>query len=146
MLKLLHLEPLPGYRLRLRYADGVTGEVDLSHLVGKGVFELWNDHEAFGRVSIGTAGEVRWSEEVDLCADALYLEITGKQPDEVFPRLRKALSMPEISRFYGIVIKMFHNDHQPPHFHAEHGGDQMIVDIETLGVIAGRLVLVPRDW
>ncbi len=32
--------------------------------------------------------------------------------------------MPEISRFYGIVIKMFHNDHHPPHFHAEHGGDQ----------------------
>ena len=89
MLKLLHLEPLPGYRLRLRYADGVTGEVDLSHLVGKGVFELWNDQEAFGRVSIGTAGEVRWSDDVDLCADALYLAITGKQPDEVFPRLRK---------------------------------------------------------
>jgi len=30
--------------------------------------------------------------------------------------------MPEISRFYGIVIKMFYNDHAPPHFHAEHGG------------------------
>ena len=47
--------------------------------------------------------------------------------------------MPEISRFYGIVIKMFHNDHQPPHFQAEHGSDQMIVDIETFGVIAGKL-------
>jgi hypothetical protein len=30
--------------------------------------------------------------------------------------------MPEISRFYGISIKMFHGDHPPPHFHAEHGG------------------------
>jgi hypothetical protein len=47
--------------------------------------------------------------------------------------------MPEISRFYGIVIKMFHNDHLPPHFHAEYGGDQMIVAIETLAVIAGKL-------
>ncbi len=90
MLKLIHAEPLPGYRLRLRYAGGVTGDVDLSHLVGKGIFQLWNDPDAFGRVSIGTAGEVRWSDEVDLCADALYLEITEKQPDEVFPRLRKA--------------------------------------------------------
>ena len=89
MLKLTHAEPLPGYKLRLQYADGVTGVVDLSHLVGKGVFQLWNDPEAFGRVSIGTAGELCWSEEVDLCADALYLEITGKQPDEVFPGLRK---------------------------------------------------------
>jgi hypothetical protein len=90
MLQLIHAEPLPGYRLRLRYADGVTGEVDLSHLVGKGVFQLWNDQDAFGRVSIGTAGEVRWSDAVDLCADALYLQITGKKPDEVFPRLGKA--------------------------------------------------------
>lgn len=47
--------------------------------------------------------------------------------------------MPEISRFYGIVIKMFYNDHAPPHFHAEYGGNVMIVAIETLGVIAGRL-------
>ena len=89
MLKLIQAEPLSGYKLRLRYADGVTGDVDLSHLVGKGVFQLWNDADAFARVSIGTAGELRWSEEVDLCADALYLEITGKEPEEVFPSLRK---------------------------------------------------------
>ena len=89
MLKLIHAEPLPGYKLRVRYSDGVTGEVDLSHLVGKGVFQLWNDPEAFARVAIGTAGEVRWTDEVDLCSDALYLEITGKQPEELFPSLRK---------------------------------------------------------
>ena len=90
VLKLIHAEPLPAYRLRLRYADGFTGVVDLSHLVGKGVFELWTDAEAFGRLSIGTAGEIRWSDEVDLCADAMCLKITGKQPDEVFPSLRQA--------------------------------------------------------
>lgn len=47
--------------------------------------------------------------------------------------------MPELSRFYGIVIKMYYNDHNPPHFHAEYGGNQMVVDIGTLGVIGGRL-------
>lgn len=47
--------------------------------------------------------------------------------------------MPEISRFYGIVIKMFYNDHQPPHFHAEYGGDQLVVNLNTLAVIAGKL-------
>lgn len=47
--------------------------------------------------------------------------------------------MPEISRFYGIVIKMHYNDHPPPHFHAEYGGDQMLVSIDTLAVIAGKL-------
>jgi hypothetical protein len=87
---LTHVEPLPGYRLRVQYGNGVAGIIDLSHLVGKGVFQLWNDPESFRRVSIGTGGEVHWSDEVDLCADALYLEVTGKQPDEVFPGLKKA--------------------------------------------------------
>lgn len=89
MLKIIHAEALSGYRLRLRFADGVEGEIDLSQLVGKGVFQLWRDPEAFRSVAIGSAGEVRWSDEVDLCADALYLEITGKSPDELFPRLSR---------------------------------------------------------
>ena len=90
MLKPIVAEPLPGYRLRIAYADGVTGVVDLSHLAGKGVFALWNDPEAFARVSIGTAGELRWSDAVDLCADALYMEITGRSPDQVFSALEGA--------------------------------------------------------
>lgn len=90
MLKLVDVEPLSNFRLSLRYADGVAGIVDLSHLVGKGVFRLWNDPAAFERVLIGGGGEVRWSDEVDLCGDALYLSITGKQPEEVFPNLGKA--------------------------------------------------------
>lgn len=89
MLELVEVQPLSEYRVRLRYADGVAGVVDLSHLAGKGVFQFWDDPKAFGRVSIGSCGELRWSHEVDLCADALYLQITGKQPEDVFPGLRK---------------------------------------------------------
>lgn len=47
--------------------------------------------------------------------------------------------MPEISRFYGIVIKMYFNDHSPPHFHAEYSGGEMLVAIDSLSVIAGKL-------
>jgi hypothetical protein len=47
--------------------------------------------------------------------------------------------MPELSRFYGIVIKMYYNDHSPPHFHAEYGSQQMVVDANTLSIIGGRL-------
>jgi hypothetical protein len=90
MFKILKAEPLSGYRLRLQYAHGVAGEVDLSHLVGKGVFQLWADPAAFGRVSIGSGGEVRWSDGVDLCADALYFQLTGQRPEDVFPSLAKA--------------------------------------------------------
>ena len=42
--------------------------------------------------------------------------------------------MLEISRFFGIVIKMFFDDHNPPHFHAEYGGYLALIDIRTLAV------------
>jgi len=47
--------------------------------------------------------------------------------------------MPEISRFYGIVVRMYFNDHNPPHFHALYGGDQIQLDIQSLSVIGGEL-------
>ncbi len=47
--------------------------------------------------------------------------------------------MPEISRFFGIVIRMFYNDHQPPHFHALYGGRLRRVGIETLTLLEGSL-------
>lgn len=47
--------------------------------------------------------------------------------------------MPEISRFYGIVIKMFFNEHNPPHFHAFYGEHETLVEIQSLAVIAGGL-------
>jgi len=47
--------------------------------------------------------------------------------------------VPEICRFYGIIIKMFFNDHQPPHFHAEYGGEEILVAIDTLAIFAGGL-------
>lgn len=47
--------------------------------------------------------------------------------------------MPEVSRFFGIVIRMFWDDHNPPHFHAFYGDELALVDITTLSVFAGRL-------
>ncbi|MBW1910025.1 MAG: DUF4160 domain-containing protein [Deltaproteobacteria bacterium] len=47
--------------------------------------------------------------------------------------------MPEISRFYGIVIKMFFDDHNPPHFHALYGEYEVLIDINTFAVFAGNL-------
>lgn len=45
--------------------------------------------------------------------------------------------MPEISRFYGIVIKMFSDDHNPPHFHAEFAEYRATFSIETGQMIQG---------
>jgi hypothetical protein len=47
--------------------------------------------------------------------------------------------MPELSRFLGIVIKMFMDDHNPPHFHAFYGEFEALIDINNLLVFAGRL-------
>ena len=88
MFKIIAAEPLPNYRLRLRYEDGVAGVVNLSHLVGNGVFAQWNEPGAFEQVSLGNRGELRWNDQLDLCPDALYLEITGQSAEEVFPNRR----------------------------------------------------------
>ena len=45
--------------------------------------------------------------------------------------------MPEISRFLGIVIAIFYDDHAPPHFHAKYGEYEITVDVQT-GVVKGR--------
>jgi hypothetical protein len=47
--------------------------------------------------------------------------------------------MPEISRFYGIIIRMFYNDHNPPHFHAIYQEDEALFDIKTLDIMEGSL-------
>jgi len=47
--------------------------------------------------------------------------------------------VPEISRFFGIVIKMFFDDHNPPHFHAMYGEHEALIEIQTLTVFAGSL-------
>ena len=60
---------MQGCLLVLAFDDGVSGVVDLSELVGRGVFALWGD-------------------QIDLCPDSLYLRATGKKPEDVFPALR----------------------------------------------------------
>jgi len=87
--KPVEVKALQGYRLWIKYSDGVEGVVDLSELVGKGVFARWENYQDFQKVHIGPGGEIAWDEEVDLCPDALYLKITGKKPEELFPKLRE---------------------------------------------------------
>jgi hypothetical protein len=47
--------------------------------------------------------------------------------------------MPEICRFYGIVIKMYFADHVPPHFHAEYAEHEARIAIESLTILSGTL-------
>jgi hypothetical protein len=58
--------------------------------------------------------------------------------------------MPVITRFYGIVIKMYFNDHLPPHFHAIYGEYNGIFDLTTLEMLEGdlpkRAQKLIREW
>jgi Domain of unknown function (DUF4160) len=47
--------------------------------------------------------------------------------------------MPEISRFFGIVIAMYYNDHEPPHFHARYGSQKAKISIDPPTLISGDL-------
>jgi hypothetical protein len=69
---------LPGYRIEVAYPDGTTGVIDLSGSVGKGVFLPLQDEAFFKTVHIGKFGQIAWSEDLEICSDAAYLEITGK--------------------------------------------------------------------
>jgi hypothetical protein len=88
MRRIIKVKALSGYQLELEFDDGVSGTVDVSEAVGKGVFAVWRDPLVFERVRIGSSGELDWDGQVDLCPDALYLKVTGKKPADMFPSLR----------------------------------------------------------
>lgn len=47
--------------------------------------------------------------------------------------------MPEICRFLGIIVTMYFNEHNPPHFHARYGEHQVEIAIESLSIMAGHV-------
>ena len=58
--------------------------------------------------------------------------------------------MPEISRFFGIIVRMFYNEHNPPHFHAEYSGNKAVFDFQgnvTKGNLSSRTATkLVREW
>jgi len=92
MPKPLKVKPLQNFRLWLRYDDGTTGEVDLSNIAGRGVFKAWENEELFKAVRIGPHGELAWGENLDLCSDSIYMRLTKKSPEDVFPTLKTGVN------------------------------------------------------
>ena len=82
-----------------------------------------------------------WSAEVALeRTSGEHVDWDPPPPREEYERTVASIaraSMSEICRFYGIIIRMYYNDHNPPHFHAEYQGNQAEYDINTLDIIAG---------
>lgn len=81
MVRIIKAEPLENYRMRLVFSDGAEGTVDLSGLVGKGVFKVWEDISFFNSVFIDNkTRSIAWDGGIDLCPEKLYAEATGVDP------------------------------------------------------------------
>ncbi len=84
--KPIAVEARAGFTIWIKYDDGKEGLIDLAHLAGDGVFEAWKDRSLFENVWITPYKSVIWgtdSDEIELCADALYLQLTGKSIGEI---------------------------------------------------------------
>jgi hypothetical protein len=74
------------------------------------------------------------------------LKLTGENKENP----RRDDPMPELSRFFGIIIRMFYSDHEPAHFHAIYGEYEALIEIDTLAVFRGslprRAVALVLEW
>jgi hypothetical protein len=80
MLKdVIEIRPVGGYRVHLRFEDGVHGELDLGRLIRfRGVFAALKDEREFARVRVDPElGTITWPNGADLDPDVLYAELTG---------------------------------------------------------------------
>ena len=122
------------YVLWLRFRDGTSGEIDLqSELMGP-IFEPLKNLDAFRQVHVSPAiGTIAWPNHADIAPEFLY----------------GSVRRPEISRFQGIVIAMYYDEHGQPHFHARSGEHEVSIEIEGLvvrGEFPGASLRLVLDW
>ncbi len=86
--KIVEAKPQGRFQVFLRFDDGAAGTVDLSDLAGNGVFCAWEQPGVFEQLFISPVGALEWPGELDLCPDALYMQMTGKPVAEIFPAVR----------------------------------------------------------
>ena len=91
MPEVLKVRALDHRRVWLRFSDGTEGVADLSAFSGQGVFKAWDTDDTFTKVRLGEGGGIQWTDQIDLCPDALYLKVTRKTPEELFPALRSVI-------------------------------------------------------
>lgn len=85
MIRPIEVQARQARKIWLRYEDGSSGEVDLSHHAGRGVFKAWDEPGFFETVRITDYGGVAWgdSDDLELCPNDLYMRLTGKTLDDI---------------------------------------------------------------
>ena len=95
----VRVEARENYRIYVEYDDGACGEVDLSHRVGQTVYRIWDEPGVFERVHITEDGAIGWSDELEICPDAVYVRLTGKGPEEMQRLIRSDEAPHDPQRF-----------------------------------------------
>ena len=87
MIRPIGVEAKQAYRIWLKYEDGVNGELDLGHLADQGVFKAWDAPGYFKTVRVTEYGSIAWGDvdDIEICPDTLYMRLTGKPIEEVWP-------------------------------------------------------------
>ena len=89
MIRIMKATVLQDHRLEVSFSDGISGVVDLSCLIRSELFGRLSDEKSFAQFNISRDGRaIAWDEELELCADSLYLKTTGKRPQEILPGLK----------------------------------------------------------
>ncbi|MBI5543349.1 MAG: DUF2442 domain-containing protein [Deltaproteobacteria bacterium] len=82
MHRILEAKPLSEFRVWIRFENGAEGEVNLSELVGEGVFAAWNDPDFFAKVAVDPETHtLAWPGGIDLCPDALFDDLETARRD-----------------------------------------------------------------
>lgn len=70
-------------RVYLEFDDDARGEVDMSDIIGRGIFEVLDNPDFFATVHVSDAGAIAWSNDLEVCPDAAYLKLTGRKLEDV---------------------------------------------------------------
>ena len=82
----VEVEARDGWRVWVAFADGVSGEVDLSDMAEEPICAAWRDPAFWKSVQITDYRAVAWSDDIELCPDSVYAELTGMMLREMYPR------------------------------------------------------------
>ena len=153
--RLVALRHVRNHVLWLRFSDGVEGEIDLADGLTGQLLTPLRDVAKFAQARI-ERGHLTWPSGADWAPESLRERLGASDEcvphsidDEERDMAPQISGVPEISRFYGIVIQMLANEHAPPHFHAVYGSYEISVAIRD-GTITGdfprRARGLVRDW
>ncbi|HLB33028.1 MAG: hypothetical protein A3F67_08195 [Verrucomicrobia bacterium RIFCSPHIGHO2_12_FULL_41_10] len=90
-MRIIEAHIIKRFKIHLLFDNEVCGVVDFSDLAGHGVFKAWMEPGVFEKIVVTESGSLEWPGSLDLCPDSLYLRLTKKEPEEIFPLLKEAL-------------------------------------------------------